>query len=646
MILLLVVAGLGSAHHAFSATATEPPTAYSDLSLEELMDVSVTSVSKREQKLSEAAAAISVLSNEELRRTGATSVAEALRIVPGMSVGVINSSQWAVSARGFNGLYANKLLVLVDGRAVYSPTFSGVYWDLQQTPLEDIDRIEVIRGPGATVWGANAVNGVINVVTRSARDTQGGTIYSGGGDIHQLFGGARYGGRVNDDTYYRVFGSYQLNRDYPLGSGQDAQDQWQGGQGGFRLDRYLHDTAHLTWQADATLSEMDSHDSSAYDVNTLARWTSTFSPTSSLEVQGYFDRYRRDEHLRAEGFANTGDLTAQHTFGLGERNNVIWGVGYRYVSTRFNQTSPLIQVRDPSAAVQVFNAFLQDEFHLWPDRLTLTAGTKVEHNKFTGPELQPSIRLLFKPTEHQSIWAAASRATRTPNLLEAGNPLAVSYGAPFIGPGGASYLPTLVGNSSIQSETLWAYELGYRIQAGKHVHLDSALFFNRYSRLIGVGDQVRYVPGNPFGLAEIGWGNSMHGESYGGEIALTYSPVQALRLSGSYALLQANVGGLAAANPINLERSAPINRVTFHLAYDFLPQASADLMVRYEDQIKDVPAYLTMDFRLSYRLANRLEFTVVGQNLLDNQHPEQPAAPFAITSEVPRGFYGKITWRF
>ena len=225
---------------------------YSDLSLEELMDVSVTSVSKKEQKLFDAAAAVSVLSNDDLRRSGATSVAEALRMVPGMSVGAISSSQWAVSTRGFNSLYANKLLVLVDGRAVYNPAFSGVYWDLQQMALEDVDRIEVIRGPGATVWGANAVNGVINVVSRSAKDSQGGLIYGGGGDVHQAFGGARYGGKIGEETYYRVFGSYQLNSDYLLPNGQRALDKWQGAEGGFRLDRDFREDAHLTWQADAT----------------------------------------------------------------------------------------------------------------------------------------------------------------------------------------------------------------------------------------------------------------------------------------------------------------------------------------------------------------------------------------------------------
>ena len=260
-----------------------------DFSLEELINVKVTSVSKKEQNLFDAATAISVISNEDIRRSGASSLPEALRLVPGLGVAAVNSSQWAITSRGHNQLYANKLLVLVDGRGIYTPNFAGVFWDLQQPMLEDVDRIEVIRGPGGTIWGANAVNGVINVTTRSAKDTQGGLIYGGGGDTLQTMGGGRYGGKLGPDTYYRAFAGYQLRDDYPLANGQPAGDNWQSGQVGFRLDHYVEADTHLTWQADATGLELGNDGSDAGNINSLGRWTREFSDRASIQAQVYYD---------------------------------------------------------------------------------------------------------------------------------------------------------------------------------------------------------------------------------------------------------------------------------------------------------------------------------------------------------------------
>ncbi len=248
---MALAALLLAAGHAWAADAGSAATnSLADISLEELLKVKVTSVSKKEEKLNDAAAAIFVLSNDDLHRSGATTVADALRLVPGLQVASIDSGNTAVSARGFNSQFANKLLVMIDGRTVYSPLFSGVYWDAQQVFLEDVDRIEVIRGPGATVWGANAVNGVINILSKSARDTQGGLVYAGGGDVHLALGGARYGGMLDEDTYYRVYGTYQLNDDFRLSNGRSAYDSWDLGKGGFRVDHYTHNDGHLTWQGD------------------------------------------------------------------------------------------------------------------------------------------------------------------------------------------------------------------------------------------------------------------------------------------------------------------------------------------------------------------------------------------------------------
>lgn len=617
-----------------------------DLSLEDLMNETVTSVSKKEQRLSDAAAAISVLTNDDLRRSGATTVADALRLVPGLNVGAANSSQWAISARGFNNVYANKLLVMVDGRAVYTPLFGGVYWDLQQTMLEDVDRIEVIRGPGATIWGANAVNGVINVVTRSAKDTQGGLIYGGGGNVQLAMGGARYGAQVGEHTWYRIYGGYQLKDDYRLTNGQPADDGWRSGQGGFRIDHYPQAETHLTWQMEATVLDLDDHASDAYNFNTLGRWTHELSARSSFEVQAYYDRTYRNEVTRSQPLSDTIDLIAQHTFGLGERNDVIWGMGYRFVGNHIKQTTPAAAVRNGDFSQQVFSAFIQDEFKLIPDRLTLTAGTKLEHNDFTGFEVQPSIRAVFKPTERQTIWAAVSRAVRTPDELEGKDVFAIPVAAPVVGPGGGLFTPALVGNGDLGAEVLWAYELGYRVQPADRVSVDLAVFYNDYSDVIGYGAPNQFIPGVPVGTAEIPWQNLLSGETYGGEISLRVSPTDDWRLTASYSFLMVQMHGPAVANPETSERDTPRHQAILRSSYDFTKCLSLDAQLRYVDNILAVSAYLTADVRISYRVNDRLEFSLVGQNLLDNQHPEQAAIVLTTGAEVPRGVYGKITWRF
>jgi iron complex outermembrane receptor protein len=616
---------------------------FADLSIEELMNETVTSVSKKEQSLFDTPAAVAVLSNDDLHRSGATTIPDALRLVPGMDVGAVNSRESAVSARGFNSVFANKLLVLVDGRAVYTSLFGGVYWDLEQTMLEDVDRIEVIRGPGATVWGANAVNGVINVVTRSAQDTQGTLLYAGGGDVHQEMAGARYGGRLGENTYYRVFAGYQANDDYPLANGQSANDHWFGRQAGFRLDHYPDPDTHLTWQADAT--DMRASDSDGYNVNTLGRWTRRFSDRSGLEVQAYYDRLYRDEDNRSHPLSDTFDLSAHHTFGLGARHDVIWGLGYRFIGNSIGQTNPLNPIRDGNFQRQLFSAFMQDEFKLVPDRLTLTAGVKVEHNDYTGFEFQPNLRLTFKPTKDQTLWAAISRAVRTPDAVDGRNTLGIVVGAPVVGPGGGLYVPELVGNSALKSEVLWAYEMGYRIMPIKRASIDLAVFYNDYSDLITFGETSAFVPGIPVGTLEIPWGNSLNGQTYGGEAAVTVSPTDNWRLIAGYSLIFQQIYGPAAATR-DLSRRPPAQQFTLRSTHDLTKRADLEVQFRYVDPIDGVPAYFTADVRLGYRLTDRLELSLVGQNLLDDRHPEQASTPITVTSEVPRGYYAKLTCRF
>ena len=622
-----------------------PKNTYADLSLEELMNETVTSVSKKEQPLFDSPAAISVLSNDDLRRSGATTLPDALRLVPGMDVASVNAGQTAVSSRGFNSLYANKLLVLVDGRTVYSPLFAGVFWDQQQIMLNDVDRIEVIRGPGATIWGANAVNGVINVVTRDAKDTQGGLLYGGGGDVNQTLAGARYGGRLGEHTYYRVYGSEQSYDDHPLANGAPAQDNGAGRQGGFRVDYYPTDAAHATWQSDVTTTDFADRASDGYNVNTLGRWTRDWFDRSSMELQAYYDRTHRNELTGADSTVDTLDFTLQHRFGLGERNDVIWGLGYRFIDGKVAQTNPFLVIRDPRFNRQLFSAFAQDEIRLVPDRLTLTVGTKLEHNDYTGFEVQPSIHLAFKPVKNQTLWAAVSRAVRTPDVIEGGSTFAPLYGAPILGPGGGLYVPTLVGNPDVSAERLWACELGWRIQPTPRVNVDVALFYNDYQNVITVGSVPRFVPGVPVGIAELPWSNDISGRTYGGEGSVTVAPADSWRVTAAYSLLVANMRGTQPFAETS-ENSAPKNQLSLRSAYDINRRTSIDGQLRYVDSIQGVPAYLTADLRLSYRPNDHLEFALVGQNLLDRAHPEQASAPFVAASEVPRGFYGKITWTY
>jgi iron complex outermembrane receptor protein len=615
-----------------------------DLSIEELMNESVTSVSKKSQKFGDAAAAIAVLSNDDLRRSGATSVAEALRMVPGLQVAALNSSKWAISARGFNNVYANKLLVLVDGRAVYSSVFAGVYWELQQMLLEDIDRIEIIRGPGATVWGANAVNGVINIVSRTATDTQGGFFYGGGGDVQEIAVGARYGARMGDDTYYRVFSSYQENADFPTSSGGSANDRWEAMQGGFRVDHYPQVGTQLTWQAQGAHTDMQAGEAEAYNLNTLGRWTRILSERSTAEVQTYYDRsYRHESGL--VGRIETFDATVQHTFGMGARNDAIWGLGYRRVGHEIHSRGGIAQIRDTDFGLQLFSGFVQNEVQLIPQRLTLTAGVKIEHNDYTDFEFQPSIRAAFKPTRDQTLWAALSRAVRTPDVLEGRDVFAISYGAPFQAPGGL-YVPTLVGDEDVRSEVLRAHELGYRAQVSPRLNIDVATFYNDYSRLIHYGSVRRLIPGTPVGMAEIPWANVLDGETYGGEVVVTASPIDAWRVSSTYSLLIPQLHGSEDAKTTTVQNGSPRHQAALRLAHDHASGVSLDAQLRYVSSIFAVSSYLTADLRVTHALTESLQLTFVGQNLLQPQHTEQAPIHSSISADVPRGFYLKLTGRF
>jgi len=646
--------------------AAEPATAMPDfgsMSIEDLMKIPVTSFSKREEQLSEVSGALHVITQDDIRRSGAPNIPEALRMAPGLQVARVASHSWAISARGFNDIFANKLLVLQDGRSIYTPLFSGVFWDVQDTMMEDIDRIEVIRGPGATLWGANAVNGVINIITKSARDTQGLLLSGGGGTEEIGFGGVRYGGKINEQTHFRVYGKY-FNRDASvLPNGEDADDRWHMGRGGFRFDSDVSDQNLLTVQGDLYAGWIDqtftrvspvapypTNDvADTFDVNggnLLARWTHTISADSSWAVQGYYDRTYRDAVIFREA-RDTFDVDFQHRFPLFSWNSVIWGLEYRWTGDKVRDTDNFDVSLDPAErSTQLFSAFVQDEISLVPDRLRLTVGSKVEHNDFSGFEFQPSGRLIWTPHSRHTIWGAVSRALRTP--ARADHDVRLNQHPVFPGP----LVTSIRGQEDFDSERLIAYELGYRVQAHKRASFDLALFYNDYDDLRGLRPAGFQASPPPAHIA-VFLDNAFEGESYGGELAANFQLADWWRWRASYSYLDLQIHPKTTPPDADSERliegASPHHQFSIGSGLDLPAGFGIDWTVRYVDELPAlaVESYVGLDVRLSWRPTPNLELSVMGANLLDNQHPEfAPTSIRTQRTEVERSVYGKITWRF
>src|SRR6184192_818513 len=461
----------------------------SRMSIEELMNVEVTSVAKRPQRVADAAAAVFVITQEDIRRSGAASIPEALRMVPGLQVARIDENKWAIGSRGFNGRFDNKLLVLIDGRSVYTPLFSGVYWNVQDVMLEDVDRIEVIRGPGATLWGANAVDGVINVITKKAKATQSAVVTAGAGTEERAAGGVRYGGKLGDNTYYRAYTKYFDWGPSAYPSGMTAHDGWDALRGGFRADWTPAGANSLTLQGDIyrskygetlTVPSLNSPYSNTFPNdgkysggNILGRWNHT-SEGSSMSLQMYYDNTTITDHSLFGDHQNILDLDFQHGFHAGNSQQFVWGLGYRSIHDK-NDASFTVSLQPNQVTLNQFSTFLQDEISLVDNRLQITLGSKFERNEFTGFEIEPNARLLWNLTPNQSIWTAVSRAVRTPALTEEG----LRLNSQVIPPGtlaNPTPLPAVVAvfgshrfNSEFNSEDLLAYELGYRVQATKNL---------------------------------------------------------------------------------------------------------------------------------------------------------------------------------
>jgi iron complex outermembrane recepter protein len=654
--ILLAISAAGFMPSLAAQDTYRSPSELKKLSVEELLDIDVTSVSKYPEKLSAAAAAVAVLTQDDIHSSGFTSIPEALRLVPGLDVARVDSHTWAISSRGFNDIFANKLLVMIDGRTVYTPLFSGVFWEVQDTLLEDIDRIEVVRGPGATLWGANAVNGVINIITKSARDTQGLLVSGGGGGEDRGFADIRYGLKLDDNVFLRVYGKY-FNRDSSvLPNDTEAHDAWDMYRGGFRLDWEPTTQNSFTFQGDIYAGDQDENYSvpttkfpfsttipttdNVSGGNLLGRWSHSFSADSQLTVQAYYDRTVRNSPIFSEN-RDTGDIDLQHRFALGERQEFIWGLGFRTTHDDVRNSLNVSLLPD-SRTLNLYSAFLQDEISIVPERLRLTVGSKFEDNDFTGFEIQPSARALWTPGYSQTIWASVSRAVRTPSRAE--SDIRLNPAPPVPLPPGSI---TILGNPDMESEELLAYELGYRIQPIDQLKVDLTAFYNDYDDLRTL-EPTRPGPVSPSKVA-----NNLFGESYGTEISATAQVTNRWRLQGSYSYLEAQLHRKAGSHDNSTETategSSPRNQFFLRSLFDLGWNIQFDATLRYVDTLPapKIPSYLALDLRLAWSPRKDLEFAIVGQNLLDDRHPEfAPTFVGTQQTEVERSVYGTVVWRF
>ena len=625
-----------------ASAATLASTDLGNLSIEDLANIEITSVSKADQPLSEAPAAIYVITHDAITRSGATRLPDILRLAPNLQVAQVTATSYAISARGFNGTAAGKLLVLIDGRSVYSPFFSGVFWDQHDVPPEAIERIEVISGPGATLWGANAVNGVINIITRPAGETQGGVLSLGGGGRERR-ASLQYGGELGAALSYRVYAEAAHHDHDVMASGANARDGWSQNQAGFRLD----------WAPGADLVTMqgDIYDGSEHQLSTasravsghnlLARWTHPLNPGSNLQVQAYYDYLERRVTGVFGDFLDTYDLDVQHSFSLGRAHEIVWGGGYRRTHDRFpivpgNPTSPFTQFfRPESRDLNLVNLFAQDTIALSPS-LKLIVGLKLEDNPYVDVEPLPSVRLSWKVADNALLWAAASRAIRAPSRFDR-DFVQTRRSTVIIGPG------------TFQPETLVAYELGYRGQPSPRTSLSVSAFYNVY-------DDLRTFEFGPGGTLPITVANRMEGETYGVEAWGGYQVADWWQLTAGANWLHEDLRfkpGSSRQGGIQTAGNDPKHQVSAGSLMTLPNDLTLDLHLRRVGALPAPasPAYTEVNGRLGWAVTKSVELSLSGFNLLHDHHPEFGAAKAAVQVgatgvETGRSIVLDARWRF
>jgi iron complex outermembrane recepter protein len=645
---------------------TPPPTEVLELSLERLMDVSVISASRKTQTLSDVSSAVFVINQEDIRTSGATTIPDLLRMVPGVQVARIDGSSWAVSIRGFNGTFANKLLVMIDGRTVYTPLYGGVFWDVQDTLLENVERIEVIRGSGSTMWGANAVNGVINIITKTAQDTAGALVTTLAGDHERLTVGARYGSSIGDATGYRFYFKHvERGNSYTPTPGVD--DSLTVNRGGFRLDSAPSNALNLTLQGDVygggagnavnvttttpPFSATALQRADVFGANLLSRLDWLQAGDSKISLQMYYDRADRNTPLVQE-YRDTVDIDLQHTVRLARRHEVTWGAGYRFIHDRTAGSSNFFLIPEQRSENQV-NLFVQDEITLLPETLRFILGSKVEHRRYSGWELEPSAKISWTPQKGYSLWASVTRSVRTPTRGEQDLRLQLAYipAAPNLPP--PLNLPTVLvmtGNRELSSESLLAYEAGFRADLSSSLSLDLSSFYNRYHGLVDLKAQTPSPDGSQLTVPML-LTNQFDYETSGAELSLQWQALEWWKLKGGYGYI-AFLG--AAGNDSLASRSTPGHQGSLRSLMAFGRNVDLDLWARYvganrsalASSVTDIPAYTALDARLAWRPLSGVELSLVGQNLLQGRHSEATTNQNSLRHEVERTLYGKASWAF
>jgi iron complex outermembrane recepter protein len=596
-----------------------------DLDLEQLTRITVTSASRREELLLEAPASIFVITSEDIRRSGATSIPEILRLAPNLAVARADNNQYAISARGFNNVLANKMLVLIDGRAVYSPLFSGVFWEAQDTMLEDIERIEVISGPAATLWGANGVNGVINIITLPAGRTQGDLVTLGGGN-RETGTSARHGGTLGADGHYRVYARYFDRDNMDLTTGAPIRDASKRAAAGFRAD-WRHASDAVTFQGDGYWGDIDQAPAarSISGGNLLGRWQRQLGDGSSVQVQAYYDRTDRDHPGIFKDSLDTLDVEAQHSFKPWAGHDVLWGAGYRNSRDRVENTAANAFL-PADRTLRWSNVFAQDEIAL-PGHLELTVGLKLETNIYTGTEWLPNVRLAWEPSSDHLVWGALSRAVRAPSRVD----------RDFYFPGQAPF--QLVGNETFESEVLKAAELGYRSQVSRDLSLSATAFFHDYPNLRSIDLSGTFQPV---------FANTLEGREHGIEAWGSYRVTPAWRLSGGFVVMNQSIKVSAGERDLGGRSSLgddPKRTALLRSTWDITARHEFDLALRHASELplSHVPAYTALDGRLGWRVSPALELSLAAQNLLDRDHAEWGGA--AARAAQQRAFFLKVTWK-
>jgi len=633
-----------------AAEAPSTISALKQLGVEELMNIEVTSVGRRPTKLLGTASAIQVVTQNEIRRSGATTLAEALRLIDNLQVAQRGSRGWAISARGFNTDLANKLLVMIDGRTVYTPLFSGVFWEAQDYLLEDVDRIEVISGPGGTLWGANAVNGVINIITRRAADSQGLYVEAGAGSQLQSVAGLRYGAALTPSTSFRVYGKHLERDDAVRTDGDPAQDGWRRDQAGFRVDSQAG-ADDFTVQGDfyANHEQDPAGLTRMQGANLLGRWSRRVSQDSDLSLQMYYDWTHLSDAVpplmlaglpfspagRLRDDLQTLDVDFQHRFRAGESQEVVWGFGFRHTHDAVDN-APALAFLPAVLDQQLYSLFAQDEIRLH-DTLFLTVGSKIEHNEYTGVEFEPSVRLMWQPRATQTAWAAVSRAVRTPSRIDRD----LSQGAP-------PFLVILRGDGQFRSEKVRAYELGYRMDVAAKLTTSLSTYYNVY-------DDVRSTRITAATVIPFYFANDLEGHSYGLEFAGQLQLTDNWLLHAGYNLIETRLHvkpGQFDLSGAHNETADPEQQVALRSSLNLPRGVELTAGLRWVDILHNnngptpgtVPKYIELDARLAWRAGEHLALSLTGQHLLHAAHPEY-GFPGPERSLVQRNVYGKIAWR-